>query len=465
MYKNAKKVFVVFLLLLLVGNTVVCIDARGRVAVIGTGYVGLVLGACLADFGNDVLCADIDKEKIKRLNNGEIPIYEPGLKEIVDRTRACNKLSFSDDPEDVIRQSEVVFVAVDTPMSDEGKADMRAVEAVAKMIGKNLHDYKIICTKSTVPIGTGKRLKKIIKEHARGDVDFDVVSNPEFLKEGAAVKDFLEPDRVVFGTESTRPLAALYEIYGPLHENKTPFLCTDIATAEMIKYAANAFLAVKISFINEMSHLCDATGADVKAVAWGTGTDNRIGPKFLNPGPGFGGSCFPKDIRALVHKAQHCFVDLKIVEAALAANESQKRRIIKKLKELMGGSFEKKTVAILGLAFKANTDDIRYSPSMVVIDHLLEQGARVKAYDPVAMENMKKAAPQVNYCGSSYEAVMEADVVVIMTEWDEFCSLDLAKVKSLMHQPVLFDARNIVKTSELKELGFTYTNIGNAKIE
>lgn len=439
--------------------------ASRKVAVIGTGYVGLVLGACLADFGNDVLCADIDTDKIKRLNNGEIPIYEPGLKEVVDRTCKQGTLSFSDDPEAVIRQSEVVFIAVGTPMSDDGKADMRYVDGVAKMIGKNLNGYKIICTKSTVPIGTGKRLRKLIKESAVGAVDFDVASNPEFLKEGSAVKDFLVPDRVVFGTDTDRPLEALYDIYRPLHAAGVPFLCTDIATAETIKYAANAFLAVKISFINEVAQLCDRTGADVKSVAKGMGLDNRIGTKFLNPGPGFGGSCFPKDTCAFVHKAKQSFMDLKIVEAALAVNDNQKRFILKKIHELMNGCIEKKKVAVLGLAFKANTDDVRYSPSLNVIEYLLEQGATVAAYDPVAMENMKKAAPQAMYCESMIEAITDADAVVVMTEWDEFCSLDLTRIKSLMKQPILFDARNIVKTAQLKELGFAFANIGNAKVE
>jgi UDPglucose 6-dehydrogenase len=433
------------------------------IAVIGTGYVGLVLGACLADFGNSVCCADIDKAKIGRLNKGEIPLYEPGLQEIVERTRQRKKLSFSDDPESAIREADIIFIAVGTPMSDDGKADMRYVDAVAKMIGKNLNGYKIICTKSTVPIGTGKRLKALIKLHS-GDADYDVVSNPEFLKEGTAVKDFLEPDRVVFGTESDRPLEALYDIYRPLLERETPFLCTDLVSAETIKYAANAFLAVKVSFINEVAQLCDKTGADVKVVAKGMGTDSRIGPKFLNPGPGFGGSCFPKDTCAFVHKAKQVFMDLKIVEAALAVNENQRRFILKKLCELVGGSVEDKKIAVLGLAFKANTDDVRSSPAAVVIDYLLEQGAAVTAYDPVANDNMKIIAPHVTYADSWQKAVAGADAVIVMTEWDEFCTIDLAKMKELMRHPVLFDARNIISTKALQSLGYTFANIGNAKV-
>lgn len=435
-----------------------------RIGVLGTGYVGLVLGACLADFGNEVVCADIDKEKIKMLNNGEIPIYEPGLKEIVDRSQKKGALSFSDDPERTVRECQVIFIAVGTPMNEEGKADLSAIKSVAKMIGRNLNGYKVICTKSTVPIGTGKEIKEIIKESAQNQ-EFDIVSNPEFLKEGAAVNDFLYPDRVVIGAESEKAVQILNEIYAPLLANTIPFLYTDITTAETIKYASNSFLAVKISFINEISHLCDVTGADVKIVAEGMGRDNRIGRKFLNPGPGFGGSCFPKDAQALLHRARSCSIDLKIVKAALEANEDQKRRVFKKLYHLLDYNLQKKTIAILGLAFKANTDDVRHSPAITLIEHLLEHDVTIKAYDPVAMENMKKIMPSITYAHSTEEAVTDADAVVILTEWEEFRGLDLEKLAKLMRRRVLLDARNIINTVKLAKLDFSFSNIGNAVIK
>ncbi len=440
--------------------------AQSRIiGVLGTGYVGLVLGACLADFGHEVICADIDKEKIKMLNQGDIPIYEPGLKEIVDRARKKGNLSFSDDIDTVVNQCQVIFIAVGTPMSEDGKADLSAVRAVAKMIGKNLNGYKVICTKSTVPIGTGKEIREIIKEYASSDQEFDVVSNPEFLKEGAAVNDFLHPDRVIIGAESERALRIMNEIYAYLTYNNTPFLYTDVTTAETIKYASNSFLAVKISFINEIAHLCDMTGADVKTVAKGMGLDTRIGPKFLNPGPGFGGSCFPKDAQALLHRARSCSIDLKIVKAALEANEDQKKRVFHKLSHLLDYSLHKKTIAILGLAFKANTDDVRHSPAITLIEHLLEHDAIIKAYDPVAMDNMKKVIPDITYARSVEEALTDADAVVVLTEWDEFKSLDLERVAALMNKPVLLDARNIINTQKLARLGFAFENIGHAIVK
>lgn len=435
-----------------------------KVGVLGTGYVGLVLGACLADFGNTVICADIDEKKIKMLNRGDIPIYEPGLKEIVDRAMQRGTLSFSDSTEAVVRNCQVIFIAVGTPMNEDGKADLSAIKAVAKMIGKNLTGYKIICTKSTVPIGTGKEIKEIIQEYSGGKQEFDIVSNPEFLKEGAAINDFLYPDRVVIGTSSEKARQIMNEIYEPLIANKVPFLYTDITSAETIKYASNSFLAVKISFINEIAHLCDVTGADVKTVSKGMGLDNRIGPKFLNPGPGFGGSCFPKDAQALLHRARSCAIELKIVKAALEANEDQKKRVFKKLSRLLDYDLSKKTVAVLGLAFKANTDDVRHSPAILLISQLLEQDANVRAYDPVAMDNMKKILPEITYTTSALEAVKDADAVVILTEWDEFKSLDLIAVAALMNKPVLLDARNIINTETLVRLGYSFENIGNALV-
>lgn len=443
--------------------TSVAADSR-IIGVLGTGYVGLVLGACLADFGHRVICADIDKQKIQKLKNGIIPIYEPGLKEIVDKAVSKGLITFSDDPEETILNSQVIFIAVDTPMNAEGKADLTAIRAVSKMIGTHLNGYKVICTKSTVPIGTGKEIKQIIKECSDG-LEFDIVSNPEFLKEGAAVNDFLFPERVVIGTESEKALQIMNELYAPLIQKNVPFLYTDILTAESIKYASNSFLAVKISFINEMAHLCDVTGADIKMVAKGMGLDSRIGAKFLNPGPGFGGSCFPKDAQALLHRASSCAVDLKILKAALEANEDQKKRVFKKLSHLLDHQLAHKTIAILGLAFKANTDDVRHSPAISLIAQLLEENVTVRAYDPVAMQNMKKVEPSITYGESIDEVVRDADAVVILTEWDEFKKLDLEHIASLMRHPVLLDARNIVNTEKLAHVGFTYTNIGNALVK
>lgn len=449
--------------LLLSGSCMSALPNR-TIGVLGTGYVGLVLGACLADFGHNVVCADINKEKIKMLKNGGIPIYEPGLKEVVDRAVTNQTITFSDDPEATIRESQVVFIAVDTPMSETGKADLTAIRSVSKMIGKNLNGYKLVCTKSTVPIGTGREIKDIISSYSSG-FTFDIVSNPEFLKEGTAVKDFLFPDRVVIGAESEKAFEIMNDIYAPLKNANVPFILTDVITAETIKYASNSFLAVKISFINEISHLCDLTGADVKTVARGMGLDDRIGPKFLNPGPGFGGSCFPKDAKALLHCARTLDIDLKIVNAALVANEEQKHRVFKKLSKLLNGDLTDKTVAVLGVAFKANTDDVRHSPATTLFEHLLAENVKVKAYDPVAMENMKKIAPAVTYCSSLEEAVHKADAVVVLTEWEEFKNMDLACIAGLMNKPVLLDARNILSTQKLAQLGFTYLNIGNARVK
>lgn len=448
---------------LLFSSPVTC--KQHKIGVIGTGYVGLVLGACLSHFEHNVICADIDAAKIARLQKGEMPIYEPGLQEIVEDGRKKGHITFSADPDETVRSCDVIFIAVDTPMSDDGKANLSAIEAVARMIGKNLNGYKVIATKSTVPIGTGKKIQKIIKKYAPVESDFDIVSNPEFLREGSAVKDFLFPDRVVVGAHSERALATMQEIYEPLRKDGVTFLATDIAAAETIKYAANAFLAVKISFINEISALCDATGADVSVVSRGMGLDNRIGSKFLSPGPGFGGSCFPKDVAALLHKGRSQMLDLKVVKAALEANDEQKRRMCKKLAMLLNNDLDKKTVALLGVAFKANTDDVRQSPAITLVEFLQEHEVTIKAYDPVAADNMKKIAPSITFCSSPYEAADEADAVVIVTEWDEFKSLDLQKIKELMKQPVILDTRNILKTKKLRNLGFSFANIGNAVVE
>ncbi|MFQ6674684.1 MAG: UDP-glucose dehydrogenase family protein, partial [Fidelibacterota bacterium] len=365
-----------------------------RIAVIGTGYVGLVAGAGLSDFGNEVTCSDVNSGRIADLRSGKIPFYEPGLAELVRKNVAAGRLSFTTDVGGAVLDSEVVLIAVWTPEGKDGEADLSAVRDVAKTIGKNLNGYKVICTKSTVPIGTGEMVRRIIKDTSPEDHEFDIVSNPEFLREGAAVKDFLIPNRVVIGSDSQRALETMREVYRPLFINETPMVISDIITAETIKYACNAFLAVKISYINEMANLCDATGADVHVVAKAMGLDGRISPKFLHPGPGFGGSCFPKDTLALVHQGESRGVELNVVGAAIRANEAQRGRVVEKVERLVGKDLKGKTVAILGLAFKANTDDVRQSPAIPIIDHLLEGGARVRAFDPAAAANMRSVFPQ-----------------------------------------------------------------------
>ncbi len=452
---------------LLVSALIISTPAAGatrKIGVMGTGYVGLVLGTCLAEFGHDVICADIDSKKIAMLNKGQIPIYEPGLKEMVPRLVEQGRLKFSDDPAQVIQDTDVIFIAVGTPMSDDGRANLSAVKAVARTIGENLNDYKLICTKSTVPIGTGVEIKNIIRNYAPEDSEFDIVSNPEFLKEGTAIDDFMNPERVVIGCQTTCAEDIMEDIYRPLYERGVPFVYTDLPTAETIKYACNAFLAVKISFINEMANLCDMTGADVLGVAKGMGLDSRIGHKFLRPGPGFGGSCFPKDVQALLYRAQSSGIDLRVVNAALNANLAQKEWVFKKFKRLMGNDLVGKKIAVLGLAFKANTDDVRYSPAITFIERILEAGAYVRAYDPIAIHTMKEVFPHIEYGNSIYDTVKDADAVAILTEWNEFRMLDLAKVKELLNEPVLLDARNLLNVADLEAHGFTYDNIGNAQV-
>ena len=431
------------------------------VGVLGTGYVGLVTGAGLAEIGNTVICADIVKEKIDALKQGIIPIYEPGLDQLVARNVGAGKLSFSDDVAGTIAQSDVVFIAVGTPMGQDGSADLSSFKTVINTIADNLKGYKIIVTKSTVPIGTGSWIRSLLNER-KIDADlYDLASNPEFLREGVAVDDFLSPDRIVIGCESDKVKNVMQSIYQPMLDRNVPIVFTDIATSETIKYASNALLAIKISFINELSNLCDALGAKIYTVARVMGLDKRIGPFFLNPGPGFGGSCFPKDCHALVHMAHQYGVDMQIVQATLDANEEQKKVAVKKLSSLVRSSLEDKTVAILGLAFKANTDDIRYSPAITAIEMLIENGAHVRAYDPAATENMKKLFADIDYCTSPYEAVANADACIVLTEWPEFKALDLEKIASIMRSKIVIDMRNIFDRDQLKKLGFVYDTIGS----
>lgn len=435
------------------------------IAIIGTGYVGLVSGAGLADFHNRVICADVDANKINGLIGGVMPIYEPGLKEVVDRNVRAGRLTFTSDVAQAIRDADVVFIAVGTPMDDDGSADLSYIDAVVETIAHNMNTYKIIVTKSTVPIGTGKKIRtRLEQEFGIDSRMFSMVSNPEFLREGFAVNDFLRPDRLVVGTDSDNALIAMCEIYEQLIATGTPHVLTDLATSEMIKYASNAFLSVKISFINEIANLCDALGADTKRVAYAMGLDSRISPQFLRPGPGFGGSCFPKDSQAIVYIAGQNNLQLHTVSAAITANNIQKQKPVEKLIKLVKGkeNLQGKTVAVLGLAFKPDTDDIRYSPAITAIEMLQNEGAFVKAYDPIAADNMRFVFPDITYCSTAYEAVTDADAVLIITEWDEIKHLDFGRVRELVRQPVLVDARNIINPTILKDLGFVCDNIGQS---
>ena len=435
-----------------------------KITVIGTGYVGLVSGAGISDFGHRVTCADIIESKIKLLKNGEIPIYEPGLYELVDRNVNAGRLSFTTKIDEAIQQADVIFIAVGTPQSDNGEANISAVESVARSIGKNLNSYKVICTKSTVPVGTGNIICKLIRENMVDGGEFDYVSNPEFLREGSAVKDFLWPDRVVIGASSTKAFNIMKDVYSPLYINEKPILHTNVATAEMIKYAANAFLALKISYINEVANLCEAVGADVHLVAKGMGQDGRISPKFLHPGPGFGGSCFPKDTQAFATLSRKKGVPMNTIDAAITTNNIQKTRMVEKLKNLIGGDLSGKTIGILGLAFKPNTDDVRESSSIEMIQSILDGGGKVKAYDPIANKSMQNIFPDLNYVHSWEETCDGVDAMVIMTEWNEFRGMDLKKLKKLMKTPLVLDTRNILSMDKLSEFGFQFDNVGRKTV-
>ena len=430
-----------------------------KIAVIGTGYVGLVSGAGLSEFGHEVHCVDIDDSKIKNLNSGEIPIYEPGLKSLVSKNIDDNRLFFSSDIEEVINNSDIIFVAVGTPQGKNGRANLNAVEAVVNTVIDNLNSYKVICTKSTVPVGTGKWIKDKISEKCSSD-RFDYVSNPEFLREGSAINDFLYPDRVVIGASSEKAFNEMKEVYRPLFINKTPIMEVSVSTAEMIKYASNSFLALKISYINEIANLCESVGADVHDVALGMGKDGRISSKFLHPGPGFGGSCFPKDIEALKALGDDKGVNMNMISATIKTNKSQKERIFKKLLKLADDKVEGKKIAVLGLSFKPNTDDIRESPSEFIVTHLLKKKAIINAYDPAASENFKEMFPDINYYQNWRDCVKGVDLCIVMTEWNEFRGIDLAELKSLIKSPNLLDAKNIFSIEKLKSLDFNYDNIG-----
>jgi UDPglucose 6-dehydrogenase len=431
-----------------------------RIAMVGAGYVGLVSGACIADFGHQVTCIDKDSIKISALNAGEIPIYEPGLDEIVRSNVRQGRLSFATDLSEILDEADAVFIAVGTPSRrGDGHADLSYVYAATREIALALTRFTVVITKSTVPVGTGDEIERIIRE-LRPEIDFAVVSNPEFLREGAAIHDFKHPDRIVVGTDDERARAILAEIYRPLYLNRAPIVFTGRRTAELIKYAANAFLATKITFINEIADLCERVGADVQEVARGIGLDNRIGSKFLHPGPGFGGSCFPKDLRALIKTAHDYDVPMRILEAVETVNDTRKRAMARKVSSVFGGVLRGKTIAILGLTFKPNTDDVREAPSVALITALQDMGARVRAYDPVGMEQAKQILADVTYCQDPYDCVEEADAVVIITEWEQFRALDLERVRDLMACPVMVDLRNVYRPEEVKKYGFAYTSVG-----
>jgi UDPglucose 6-dehydrogenase len=430
-----------------------------HIAVIGTGYVGLVTGACFAEFGNDVTCVDKDSAKVEMLLEGRLPIFEPGLDALVAKNVKAERLHFTTDLAKAVEKSLIVFLAVGTPSNSDGAADLSQIEEVATQIARSLNDYKVIVTKSTVPVGAAKYIKTIIKENKTSGSRFAVASNPEFLREGAAINDFMRPDRVVIGSTDEEAVAILKDLYRPLYLIETPFVITTPESAEMIKYAANAFLATKISFINEIANLCEGLGADVHDVAKGMGMDKRIGSKFLHPGPGFGGSCFPKDVRALVSLARRVGFEMKIGESVLAVNESQKASCIDRIMKLVP-DLKGKTIALLGLSFKPETDDLREAPALNLIADLLERGAEVRAFDPAAMAAARTIFPDVNYCEDEYSTASGSHALVVMTEWNQFRSLDLNKLKAQMRERNLVDLRNIYDPETVKALGFNYTAIG-----
>jgi UDPglucose 6-dehydrogenase len=430
-----------------------------HIAVIGTGYVGLVTGACFADFGMRVTCVDKDASKIASINAGQMPIYEPGLDALVAKNVREGRLEFSTDVTGTIGRSLVIFLAVGTPPSGDGSADMSQIDEVAYEIARALNGYKVIVTKSTVPVGAASRIKKIIEENKETQTRFSVAANPEFLREGAAINDFMRPDRVVIGCADDEAVAILKDIYRPLYLIETPFVITTPESAEMIKYASNAFLATKVSFINEISRLCELLGADVHDVARGMGMDARIGSKFLHPGPGFGGSCFPKDAQALVALGRKVNYDVRIVDAALRVNESQKNSIIDRIKRLVP-QLDGTTIAVLGLAFKPETDDMREAPSVKIVADLLVAGAKVRAYDPAAMESARRVLTDVEYCEDEYEAARGSDALVVVTEWNQFRRLDMDRLKQVMREPNIIDLRNLYEPETMRSAGFKYLAMG-----
>ena len=430
-----------------------------KISCVGCGYVGLVAGTCLADMGNEVTCCDIDKSKINKLKRGVIPIYEPGLKDMFERNVKGKRLRFSNDMKTAIKNSDVIFVTVGTPPGKNHEADLYAVESVAEQIGKNMKSYKLIVNKSTVPVGTAELVKEIVKKNQKDECEFDVVSNPEFLREGEAVKDFTNPDRIVIGTDSEKAEKIMMSIYRGIARADKPVFITDIKSAEMIKYASNAMLATRISFMNEIAQLCEKVGADVKSVAKGVGLDNRIGPRFLQAGMGYGGSCFPKDVKALSELMKQNKVKDKLLSAVNTINEDQRKFIFQKIKKLIS-PLKGKSIAVWGLAFKPKTDDIREAPSIDIIRELQKSGAKIRAFDPVAKINAKKVLKGVTFCSDPYSTVKGCDALLVATEWNEFRVLDFEHVKRLLKQPNIIDGRNIYEPDEMRKAGFNYLGVG-----
>jgi UDPglucose 6-dehydrogenase len=433
-----------------------------NICVVGSGYVGLVTGACLADFGIPVTGVDKDETKVAALSRGEIPIYEPGLATLVRKNMDEGRLSFTSELGPAIEAAQAIFIAVGTPPRPDGSADLRFIQEVAASIGDHLNGYKVIVTKSTVPIGTGQMIEDLVRDRSGGGHSFAVVSNPEFLREGSAIEDFMQPDRVVIGSRDPRAVEIMLDIYSPLRIADVPFVITNVESAELIKYASNGFLATKISFINEIAHLCELLGADVETVARGMGLDNRIGAKFLHPGPGFGGSCFPKDSRAVAQIAHERGMTFRIMETVLEVNEATRERMVRKIEDSFG-SLSGKTVGVLGLSFKPETDDIRESPALHIIERLLGAGAAVRAFDPAAMESCRPRFPQVTFCDNPYDAAEGADGLVIVTEWNRFRFLDLERLKGLLEEPLIVDLRNIYEPAKMASAGFRYVSVGRGE--
>jgi UDPglucose 6-dehydrogenase len=434
-----------------------------NICVVGVGYVGLVTGTCFAELGLTVTCVDNDPRKIEMLQNGEVPIYEPGLAEMVQKNSREGRLAFTTDLKEGVAQALVVFIAVGTPQGDDGSADLHYVWEVARSIGETMDGYKVVVTKSTVPVGTGQKVAEVIRQHQAAPINFDVVSNPEFLREGSAIEDFMRPNRVVVGADSDQAKAIMRDLYAPLYLIETPFVVTNVETAEMIKYASNAFLATKISFINEMANICDLVGADVNVVAKGMGLDKRIGPKFLHAGPGFGGSCFPKDTAAIARLAAQKGYTFRIVEAVMQVNARQRLVMVDKIRQALGGEVAGKTIACLGLTFKPNTDDMRDAPSLVILPALAGEGARVRTFDPAGMEAAVEMMPQLTYCADAYDACQGADCLVFMTEWNQFRSLDWQRVQEAMAGKVVVDLRNVYQPERMAAAGLDYHSVGRPR--
>jgi len=430
-----------------------------KIAVVGTGYVGLVTGTCFAEFGVSVTCVDVDAQKISVLQKGKVPIFEPGLEEMVRRNMAEGRLAFSTDLKSAVEKSQVVFIAVGTPQRDDGSADLSFVREVARGIGSAMNDYKVVVTKSTVPMGTGAMIREIMQKEVPRSVEFSVASNPEFLREGSAIEDFIRPNRVVIGADDPKAIAILKELYNPLYLIETPFLITNVVSAEMIKYASNAFLATKISFINEIALLCEKVGADVHEVARGMGLDHRIGRLFLHPGPGYGGSCFPKDTLAVLTVGRNHQLEMKVIAAVVEVNDAQISRMVEKISGLSEG-LKGKRIGVLGLSFKPNTSDTRESPAIRIIQELQKEGARIRAFDPVAIQEARQVLQDVEYGSDEYDTATGCDALVLATEWNQFRNLDLPRIKSIMRQPVMIDLRNVYEPEDLRRQGFRYAAVG-----